>query len=173
MLGFSCSTGASIQLWCVGCRALWAQYLVERRLSCPMACGILVPWLGMEPPFPELEGRFLVPGRPWKSRYLFFDSSSVNTSFFIQSTLLCLETISRAHLVQLLPWSMVLPLSFYRGRKRCGIKTMRRTGGQPRAILELSPLGDWSINKRSEETANRPRWCLTSLLSSLLPEGTL
>ena len=155
-----------------GLQSILGSVPVECRLSCPMACGISVPLLGLEPTFPELEGRFLVPGRPGKSQYLFFDSSSVNTSFFIQSTLLCLETISRAHLVQLLLWSKELPFSFYRGRRHCAIKTIR-TGGQPRAIPELSPSGDWSINKRSEETANKPRWCLTSLLSSLLPEGTL
>ena len=32
------------------------------RLSCPAACGILVPWSGMEPTFFSLEGRFLTTG---------------------------------------------------------------------------------------------------------------
>ena len=36
-------------------------------LSCPVACGILVPWPGMEPAFPALEGRFLTTGPPGKS----------------------------------------------------------------------------------------------------------
>lgn len=63
------------------------------------------------------------------------------SSLFIQSTLLYLEMISRAHLVQLLPWSEVLSFSFYRGRRHCGRKATRRTEGQTRAIMELSPSG--------------------------------
>ena len=31
-------------------------------LSCPAACGILVPWLGIEPASPALEGGFLTTG---------------------------------------------------------------------------------------------------------------
>ena len=36
-------------------------------LSCPAACGILVPRPGIEPAFPALEGGFLTPGPPGKS----------------------------------------------------------------------------------------------------------
>ena len=38
-----------------------------RRLSCPVACGILVPWPGIKPVSPALEGRFLTTGPPGKS----------------------------------------------------------------------------------------------------------
>ena len=38
-----------------------------RRLICPAACGILVPWPGIEPASPALEGRFLATGPPGKS----------------------------------------------------------------------------------------------------------
>ena len=33
-------------------------------LSCPMACGILVPWPGITPTSPALQGGFLTPGPP-------------------------------------------------------------------------------------------------------------
>ena len=36
-------------------------------LSCPMACGSLVPWPGVKLAFPPLEGRFLTTGPPRKS----------------------------------------------------------------------------------------------------------
>ena len=35
-------------------------------LSCPTTCGILVPWLGIEPASPALQGRFLTSGPPGK-----------------------------------------------------------------------------------------------------------
>ena len=38
-----------------------------RRLSCPVACGILVPWPGIKPVSPALEGRFLTTGPRGKS----------------------------------------------------------------------------------------------------------
>ena len=37
------------------------------RPSCFLACGILVPWPGIEPVFPALQGRFLTTGPPRKS----------------------------------------------------------------------------------------------------------
>ena len=37
------------------------------RLSCPAACGILVPWPGIEPTSPALQSRFLTTGPPGKS----------------------------------------------------------------------------------------------------------
>ena len=40
--------------------------------SCPMACGILVPQLGIEPLSPALEGGFLTTGPPGKSPGFFF-----------------------------------------------------------------------------------------------------
>ena len=36
--------------------------VMVHRLSCPAACGILVPWSGMEPTFFSLEGKFLTTG---------------------------------------------------------------------------------------------------------------
>ena len=41
--------------------------VVARGLSCPMACGILVPRAGIEPTSPALEGRFFTNGLPEKS----------------------------------------------------------------------------------------------------------
>ena len=43
--------------------------VVAHGLNCPAACGILVPWLGIESKSPALEGGFLTTG-PWgKSLY--------------------------------------------------------------------------------------------------------
>ena len=41
--------------------------VLARRLSCPTACGILVPRPGIEPVSPALEDRFLTTGPPGKS----------------------------------------------------------------------------------------------------------
>ena len=46
--------------------------VAARRLSCPTACGILVPRPGIEPVSPALEGGFLPTGPPGKSLYVFF-----------------------------------------------------------------------------------------------------
>ena len=57
--GFSsCDTWA---LECVG------SVVVAHWLSCPAACGILVPCPGIEPTSPVLEGGFLTTGPPRKS----------------------------------------------------------------------------------------------------------
>ena len=40
---------------------------VAYRLSCPLACGILVPRQGIEPMSPVLAGRFFTTGTPGKS----------------------------------------------------------------------------------------------------------
>ena len=50
-------------LWCMG------SLLAVLGLSCPMACKIIVPWLGMEPVSPALEGEFffVTTGLPQKS----------------------------------------------------------------------------------------------------------
>ena len=46
--------------------------VVACRLSCPVACGTLVPQPGIEPTSPALEGGFLTTGPPGKSLiYLF------------------------------------------------------------------------------------------------------
>ena len=41
--------------------------IVARGLSCFTACGILVPWSGIEPTSPALQGGFLTTGPPGKS----------------------------------------------------------------------------------------------------------
>ena len=41
-------------------------FMAASRLSCPEACGILVPRPGMEPKSPALEGGFLITGPPEK-----------------------------------------------------------------------------------------------------------
>ena len=67
---------SGLSLWgCAGlCRGMQALLslqrvgcpVVARRLSCPVACGTLVPRPGMEPMFLALEGRFLTTGPPGK-----------------------------------------------------------------------------------------------------------
>ena len=44
------------------CVVACALLVVECELSCPEACGILVPPAGIEPMSPELEGGFLTTG---------------------------------------------------------------------------------------------------------------
>ena len=56
--------------------------VVARRLSCPVACGILVPRPGIEPASLALEGGFSTTGPPAKSQEYFFCIS--------QALLLCL-----------------------------------------------------------------------------------
>ena len=45
--------------------------VVVHGLSCPVACGILVPRPGIEPTSLALEGGFLTTGPPGKSLFLF------------------------------------------------------------------------------------------------------
>ena len=53
------------------CGLLWLQCsdsaVVAFNLSCPTACGPLVPWPGSEPTSPALEGGLLITGPPGKS----------------------------------------------------------------------------------------------------------
>ena len=77
-------------LWSMGSRArglsscsTWAQQLQDTGslvailgFSCPLACGILVTWLGIKPANTVLEGRFLATGLPGKSLSQEFDSFS-------------------------------------------------------------------------------------------------
>ena len=46
--------------------------VVAYGLSCPMTCGILVLWPGVEPMSPALEGTFLATGPPGQSLFFFF-----------------------------------------------------------------------------------------------------
>ena len=63
-----------LQLWRMGSRA-WrlggchaqASLAAVLRLSCPAACGILIPWSGIKPTFSALEGGFLTTGPTLKS----------------------------------------------------------------------------------------------------------
>ena len=69
----SCGTQAPDRVGSVVC-GTWALSLrhmssgvVARGLSCPAACGILVPWPGIEPASPALEGGFFTTGPRGKS----------------------------------------------------------------------------------------------------------
>ena len=67
---FPCGT------WAPRCGA-WApervgSLVVARRLSCPTACGILVPWPGIEPASTALQDGFLTTGPPGKPLELIF-----------------------------------------------------------------------------------------------------
>ena len=48
-------------------QGMQASVAVVQRISCSTACGILVPWPGMEPVSPALVGGFLTTGPPGKS----------------------------------------------------------------------------------------------------------
>ena len=48
--------------------SVWASLVVAHGLSCPSACGISVPWPGIEPASPVLQGRLLTTGLPGKSQ---------------------------------------------------------------------------------------------------------
>ena len=67
MSGLSCSARdlccgmQDLSLWHTG------SLVVAHGLSCPEACGILVPRPGIEPASPALEGGFLTTGPPGKS----------------------------------------------------------------------------------------------------------
>ena len=45
---------------------------VACRLGCPVACGILVPWPGIKPTSPALEGRFLITGHRGSPSLFFY-----------------------------------------------------------------------------------------------------
>ena len=48
-------------------------FIVAHRLHCSTACRILVPWPGIEPASPALQGEFLTPGLPGKTlQHIFF-----------------------------------------------------------------------------------------------------
>ena len=70
MSGLSCSRW-NLSLWCAGSR------VVAWGLSCPAACGTLVPWPGIEPVSLALEGRFFTTGPPGKSPEPTFEASKI------------------------------------------------------------------------------------------------
>ena len=55
------------------CGAQGFSLVVVPGLSCPEACGILVPRPGIEPGPPALEGRFLTTGPPGKSHQYYLE----------------------------------------------------------------------------------------------------
>ena len=61
---FSCSKGSLLQL-------VNFSLVVTPGLSCPSACGILVPQPGIEPASSALQGGFLTTGSPGKSQHRF------------------------------------------------------------------------------------------------------
>ena len=63
-LGLSCDTW-DLSLPCAG-----FSLVAAHALSCPAACGILVPQPGVEPTFPALEGGFFTTGPPERSLIL-------------------------------------------------------------------------------------------------------
>ena len=71
-VGISLVVACGFSLSSCGVQALGhvGSVVVAHRLSCPVACGILVPRPGIEPTSPALEGRFFTAGPPGKS--LFF-----------------------------------------------------------------------------------------------------
>ena len=64
-----------LYLWCKG------SVVIAHRLSCSVACGILVPWPGIEPMSFALQGRFLTTGSSGKSpdRYFKLKVQTVRT----------------------------------------------------------------------------------------------
>ena len=74
-----CGTQASLVAVCrlLSSCGVWAperagSVVVARGLSCPAACGILVPRPGIDPASLALEGGFLTTGQPVKSLVLIF-----------------------------------------------------------------------------------------------------
>ena len=51
--------------------------VVTGGLSCPAACGILVPQPGIKPASAELKGRFLTSGQPGKSHNIVIHFSTI------------------------------------------------------------------------------------------------
>ena len=79
---------------CVPVRGLFhcvapASLVVAHGLSCPTACGILVPWPGITPVSmcPVLEGRFLTTGPPGKSQSPYFTLSLQSPDYHVTITL--------------------------------------------------------------------------------------
>ena len=70
-----CGAQASFSLWCAGFFLVVVRWLqsvgsvvVAHGLSCSAACGILVPWPGIETASPALESGFFTTGLPGKSQ---------------------------------------------------------------------------------------------------------
>ena len=55
----------------------WVLVVSAHGLSCLVACGILVPQLGIKPTAPALQGRFLTTGPLGRSLYCLFEGKDV------------------------------------------------------------------------------------------------
>ena len=81
-VGHSCSTwdlllrGMDSPVVACGLSSCGLSVVPAHRLSCSMACGILVPQPGMELASPVLQGGFLTPGSPGKSHLWLFLGSA-------------------------------------------------------------------------------------------------
>ena len=62
---FLAAVGLHYVTWALHC-SVQGSLFVALVLSCPEACGILVPRPGIEPVSPALEGEFLTSGSPGK-----------------------------------------------------------------------------------------------------------
>ena len=67
MWDFCCGLRAALWLRHAGSRVHAGSAAAKRGLSCPMACGILVPQPGIKPTFSAVEGGYLTTGPPGKS----------------------------------------------------------------------------------------------------------
>ena len=61
-----------LSLQCMG------SLVADHRHSCSTACGILVPWPGMKPTYPALQGEFLNTELPGKSPAVWFWLTYIN-----------------------------------------------------------------------------------------------
>ena len=62
-----------------GLQSSWTLVVAMHRLSCSVACGILVPQPGIKPSSPALKGGFLTTGPPRKSLYVVIDLTWIIT----------------------------------------------------------------------------------------------
>ena len=90
------------ELFCIHSRFLFLIIIMFFLFGCtgsllwlnPAACGILVPWPGIEPVSPAWKGGFLTPGSPGKSPHHFlsaYPSLVLLKTFHVQLNLTCEE----------------------------------------------------------------------------------
>ena len=91
VLGLSCDTQ---DLCCVT-----QDLSLQDRFSCPKECGILLPWPGIEPVSPALQGRLLI--NHWPTRevltYLFFILTPLGSRVHGREAIRSLESACDAH----------------------------------------------------------------------------
>ena len=136
--------------WALPCGTQASSLDVARGLSCPAACGILLPWPGIEPTSPVLEGGFLTTGPSGKSLkglFLLFDHRNFFTSFFYFFTSWVHFCIyfpifsTPSNLVTFIACTLFLFIYFWPCHVACGILV-------PRPGIEPTPpaLGARSLN---------------------------